>query len=102
MPKLLHCLSRCYRATLWLYPPDLRREHGDEMAAAFSALLADQSAQRGWRGVIQAALCAGKEILTVAVPGQLASEWMAATTLLLAVNLASIIMADIFLRRLCS
>ncbi len=50
---------RLYRALLWLYPPSLRRTHGDEMAQVFRDMLRDEvqragppGALRAWGGVV--------------------------------------------------
>jgi hypothetical protein len=51
-----------YRKLLWAYPPDLRRDFGDEMAMIFAADLEQ-------RGVIATWRCALAELATVALPG---------------------------------
>ena len=51
-----------YRKLLWAYPPDLRRDFGDEMAMIFAADLEDRGASATWR-------CALSELATIALPG---------------------------------
>jgi hypothetical protein len=51
-----------YERLLYLYPEELRRDFGREMAMAFAADLEDWGALRVWR-------CALGELMTVALPG---------------------------------
>ena len=44
---------RLYRALLWLYPPSLRRAHGDEMLQLFRDTLRDEIARRGPPGALR-------------------------------------------------
>jgi hypothetical protein len=60
--RLLQFSRWAYRNVLWAYPPDLRRDFGDEMAMIFAADLED-------RGVIATWRCALVELATVALPG---------------------------------
>jgi len=78
----------CYRALLWLYPSDLRHRYGRDMTDIFEQVLRSEWARRGMRGVAATGCRAIGELLTIAIPGQLASEWMIATSLLLALNSA--------------
>lgn len=51
-----------YRKLLWAYPPDLRRDFGDEMALIFDADLEERGVTATWR-------CALAELVTIALPG---------------------------------
>ena len=44
---------RLYRTLLWLYPPSLRRAHGDEMLQLFRDTLRDEIARRGPPGMLR-------------------------------------------------
>jgi hypothetical protein len=70
MKALLHLSSRIYDKLLFLYPEDLRRDFGDEIALAFA-----DDIEAAWRqgrvmGIIYVWCCAIREVLTVALPGQ--------------------------------
>lgn len=79
MPKTLQYVLSCYRALLWLYPRDLRHAYGNDMADVFKQLLWTEWTRRGMRGVVVAGRRAIGEVLTIAIPSQLASDWMIAT-----------------------
>ena len=81
MPKTLQYVLGCYRALLWLYPPDLRHAYGNDMADVFNQLLWAEWRSRGMRGVAAAGCCAIGEVFTIAIPGQLVSDWMITTGL---------------------
>lgn len=51
-----------YRKLLWTYPPDLRRDFGDDMAMIFADDLEQRGAIATWR-------CALVELATIALPG---------------------------------
>jgi hypothetical protein len=86
MPKLLRCVLGCYRALLWLYPADLRRAYGTDMASVFEQVLRAEWKNRGAFGVAATGARAVGELFTVAVPGQLVSEWMIAAGLSLIIT----------------
>ncbi|SPE32578.1 hypothetical protein SBA3_190004 [Candidatus Sulfopaludibacter sp. SbA3] len=52
MPKTLQYVLRCYRALLWLYPPDLRRTYGNDIAGVFGQLLCAECAEWKSRGMM--------------------------------------------------
>lgn len=79
-------LSRCYRTLLWLYPADLRRAYGRDMADCFERALDLEWKRRGRWGVARAGLHAASEVLTVAIPGHLANEWLITGGLSLVIN----------------
>jgi hypothetical protein len=60
--RLLHTSAWLYRKLLWAYPPDLRRDFGDEMAIIFAADLEERGMIATWR-------CAIAELATIALPG---------------------------------
>jgi hypothetical protein len=86
MPKSLHCLLACYRTLLWLYPPDLRHEYGNEMLDVFSQILSVEWTRRGKLGVAAAGCRALGEVFTVAIPGHLSSDWLIVACLSLMIN----------------
>jgi hypothetical protein len=99
MPKTLQYILACYRVLLWLYPSDLRRTYGKEMTAVFEAVLRQEWMDHGVRGLVASGSRAITELLTVAIPGQLASEWMVIVGLSLAVNLGVIVLEALFFVR---
>ena len=50
-----------YRKLLWAYPPDLRRDFGDDMAMIFAADLEEHGIVETWRFAVA-------ELATIAVP----------------------------------
>jgi hypothetical protein len=70
MTKLLQFSARIYSALLPLYPPDLRRDFGQEMAEAFAEDIEDALKHRGLVGVIRVWICALGELLRIALPSQ--------------------------------
>jgi hypothetical protein len=88
MAVIFPCLSRCYRTLLWLYPAELRRAYGPDMADAFERSLDPEWRRRGRRGVYRAAVRAASEVFTVAIPGHLTSEWVITGGLSLLINSA--------------
>lgn len=86
MPRTLRCILHCYRASLWLYPPDLRRAYGRDMAAVYEQFLNAQWTSRGARGVASAVCRAIGELFTIALPRQFASEWMAVAGVTVLIN----------------
>jgi hypothetical protein len=79
-------LSRCYHALLWLYPAELRRAYGRDMADAFERGLDAEWRRHGRWGVFRAGLRAAGELFTVAIPGHLMSEWIITAGLSLVIN----------------
>jgi len=86
VPKILRCFSICYRALLLLYPAHLREAYGAEMASVFDQLLWTEWRSRGLRGVATTGCRAIGEVFTVAIPGQLMSDWMIAASLSLVIT----------------
>jgi hypothetical protein len=70
MSQLLGLSSRMYERLLFLYPEELRREFGAEMALAFSDDLESAWSDARLAGVAQIWCYALRELLTVALPGQ--------------------------------
>ena len=62
--------ARIYEKLLFLYPQDLRREFGAEMALAFADDLESAWGDARLAGVAQIWWYALRELLTVALPGQ--------------------------------
>src|SRR5205807_1636717 len=58
MTDALVLSSRLYRRMLILYPEDLRRDYGAEMALVFADDLAAARRERGMRGVVRVWRCA--------------------------------------------
>jgi hypothetical protein len=88
MPKTLQYVLAGYRALLCLYPAEFRRAYGNDMADVFHQLLWREWTTRGIRGVAASGWRAIGEVFTVAIPGQLVSDWMIATGLSLLINSA--------------
>jgi hypothetical protein len=86
VPKTLHYVLACYRALLWLYPPDLRNAYGKDMENIFEQLLRTEWTNRGARGVAATGCRAFGELFTVAIPRQLMSDWMIAAGLSLVIT----------------
>jgi hypothetical protein len=68
MTGVLQFSTWIYERLLFLYPAELRRDFGSEMALAFAADLEDCGPIRVWR-------CALRELLTVALPSQRSSPY---------------------------
>lgn len=79
-------LSRCYRASLWLYPAELRRAYGRDMVDAFERGLETEWRRRGQWGILRAGFRAAGELITVALPGHLTSDWVLTAGLALVIN----------------
>jgi hypothetical protein len=79
-------LSRCYRTLLWIYPAELRRAYGRDMADCFERALDLEWKRRGHWGVFRAGLHAASEVFTVAIPGHLMNEWLITGGLSLVIN----------------
>ena len=60
--------SRVYGRLIALYPDDLRRDYGAEMALTFADDLADAHREAGARGVIRVWRCALAEFVRLALP----------------------------------
>lgn len=60
--RLLQTSAWLYQKLLWAYPPDLRRDFGDDMTMIFAADFEERGAIATWR-------CALAELATVALPG---------------------------------
>jgi hypothetical protein len=69
----LQLSTRLYARLLVLYPEDLRRDYGSEMALAFADDLDTARRDAGLRGVIRVWRCALCEFLKFALPGRLSS-----------------------------
>lgn len=86
MPAFLQFVVRCYRASLCLYPAELRSAYGRDMAEIFERLLVKEWNRSGPSGVLRVTLRAAGEVVTVAIPGHLLSERMFAVGLSLVIN----------------
>jgi hypothetical protein len=69
MTDTLPLSSRIYNRLLVLYPEDLRRDYGPEMALVFAEDLDAARRDAGMRGVIRVWRCALGEFLRFALPG---------------------------------
>jgi hypothetical protein len=99
MPTIIRYILWCYRASLRLYPSELRGAYGTEMADAFEEILNAEWTARGLRGVASAGWGAICELVTIAIPGRLASEGMILIGLSLAMNLGVLALEDMFFVR---
>lgn len=68
MTGLLHWSSSVYSGMLHLYPEDIRRHYGQEMASVFSEDLAGSWDDAGFFGVFQVWRCAILELVHLALP----------------------------------
>jgi hypothetical protein len=74
MTNALPLSSRIYDRLLALYPPDLRRDFGADMALVFADDLATARREAGTRGVIRVWRCALYEFLRYALPASASSS----------------------------
>jgi len=81
MRRVLPLSSWLYERLLALYPEDLRRDFGGEMAWAFADDIETAWCQRRTIGVILIWWCAVRELLTVALPGQVSNPCILAPAL---------------------
>jgi hypothetical protein len=70
MTTLLSLSIRLYSATLPLYPPDLRRDFGREMAEVFAEDLVEALRHSGIAGFMRVWYCALSELIRIAAPSQ--------------------------------
>ena len=73
MTNALPLSSRIYRRLLVLYPEDLRRDFGADMAFVFAEDLEGARREAGMRGVIRVWWCALSEFVRFAPPGHASS-----------------------------
>ena len=77
-----------YKILLLAYPSDFRLRFGGEMVATFSDLICDEWERNGLRGVARVWRSALGEVVSAAVPLQLQSSIVVATSLSLLSSLA--------------
>jgi hypothetical protein len=82
--------SRIYSRLLVLYPADLRRDFGDQMALVFAEDLDAARRRSGLRGEVRVWRCALGEFLRLALPGRLASPPMRAPVIAVGFALSSL------------
>ena len=70
-----------YRLLLFTYPSDFRQRFGNEMVTTFSDLMRDEWKCSGLQGVVRVWRLALAEVFSVAVPLQLRSSSVVATSL---------------------
>ena len=88
MPRALKCILACYSASLWLYPAELRRSYGREMADVFEQQLLAAWTREGLRGVRETCICAIEELITIALPARIWNERLIAPVLSLIITSA--------------
>ena len=71
---MIRLYLRIYGGLLWLYPPSLRRAHGEEMRQLFRDTLRDEIAHRGPPGALRA-WSATLTDLAVSLPREWPREW---------------------------
>jgi hypothetical protein len=71
MTRLQHLEVNLYRASLWLYPRDLRRGLGSEMTALFAEALEDAGRRPGCLSVSGLWLSTAQDFVRVALRGHL-------------------------------
>jgi hypothetical protein len=90
MNRLVQWSSRIYTGVLYLYPADLRRDFGTEMAAVFTEDLADAWRSRRLAGAVGVWWRTGSEVLQIALPGRLSSDALVAPAVSVLLHLAFI------------
>ena len=95
MTHALPLSSRIYARLLVLYPEDLRRDFGAEMALVFAEDLAAARREAGMRGVIRVWRCALGEFVRFALPGHASSPavsvpaiWFALSSVIMSAEVA--------------
>ena len=86
MPACLFVSVRIYAAMLHLYPSDLRRDFGGDMAGVFAEDLANAFCFRGIRGVLSVWWCVLTEFAVVAIPEQAGNRIVAVPFILFCLN----------------
>jgi hypothetical protein len=81
MRELVVRSARVYEKLLFLYPEDLRREFGGEMALAFADDIESAWSQRRAMGVIQVWWWTLRELVMVGLPGQASNPSVAVPAL---------------------
>ena len=89
MNRFLRWNLKAYRATLLLYPEDLRRDFGAEMAEAFEEDLASECDAGNLTGVIRVWRVTLREFLQIALIRQFENPLLAVPVLAALVSLAS-------------
>jgi hypothetical protein len=77
-----------YKMLLFAYPSDFRLRFGSEMATTFSDLICDEWEQNGLPGIARVWWSAIGEVFSAALPLQLQSSMVVATSLSLVSSLA--------------
>ena len=77
---------RIYQLLLPLYPPDFRSSYGGEMLWVFERQLASACSSAGARGIARVWWLACRDLVCVALPGQLRNERLLAHMLSAAVT----------------
>jgi hypothetical protein len=90
MTNSLPLSSRLYGRLLVLYPDDLRRDYGVEMALAFAEDLDTARRDEGLRGVIRVWRCALCEFLRFALPGHASNPAFRVPAILVAFAIGSV------------
>jgi hypothetical protein len=80
--------SRIYAVFLAMYPPELRRDFGEEMADVFAEDLAEARRCGGAIAVIRVWLCAVSEFFRIALPTHAANPAIAVPLLSFALSMA--------------
>jgi hypothetical protein len=95
MINALPLSSRIYGRLLVLYPEDLRRDFGADMALVFAEDLRTARRDEGLRGIIRVWRCALGEFLRLALPGYTSSPavrvpavWFALSTVIMSAEMA--------------
>ena len=95
MTNALPLSSRIYARLLRLYPADLRRDYGADMAIVFAEDLDTARREAGIRGVIRVWRCALGEFIRFALPGLASSPavcvpaiWFALSTVIMSAEMA--------------
>jgi hypothetical protein len=95
MIDLLPLSSRIYRRLIVLYPEDLRRDYGADMAFVFAEDLEAARREAGMRGVVRVWRCALCEFVRLALPDHASSPavsvpavWFALSSIIMSAEVA--------------
>jgi hypothetical protein len=88
MPSAVRASCGLYKMLLLTYPSDFRLRFGSEMVTTFSDLICDEWERNGLPGVARVWRSAFAEVFSAAVPLQLQSPALVATSLALLSSLA--------------
>ena len=88
MTSAVRASCALYKVLLFTYPGDFRLRFGSEMVTTFSDLICDEWEQNGLPGIARVWWCTVGEVFSAALPLQLQSSLVVATSLSLVSSFA--------------